>query len=136
MTSYLKIFATGRTNLKIFPPGCPQLPEIQNTYVPSYSFYSQLKRSEQLAQNSFKQVFRSSNDARPPPRHSRVRQENAARCFRRYESISAGRFHGWSNCRDDVFDSDVSFPQMNVVSAAFTQTELLQMEVRDFPSFV
>ena len=36
MTSYLKIFATRRTNLKIFPSGCPQLPEIQNTKVPSY----------------------------------------------------------------------------------------------------
>ena len=36
MTTYLKIFATRRTNLKIFPSGCPQLPEIQNTFVPSY----------------------------------------------------------------------------------------------------
>ena len=33
MTIYLKIFATRRTNLKIFPSGCPQLPEIQNTKV-------------------------------------------------------------------------------------------------------
>ena len=36
MTTYLKIFATRRTNLKIFHSGCPQLPEIQNTFVPSY----------------------------------------------------------------------------------------------------
>ena len=79
---------------------------IVSSYVRRYEgslFYSELKRSEQLAQNSFKQVSRRSNDPRPPPRHSRVRQEDAARCFRRYESISAGRVHGWSNCRDDVY---------------------------------
>ena len=33
MTSYLKILATRRTNLKIFPSGCPQLPGIQSTKV-------------------------------------------------------------------------------------------------------
>ena len=32
MTSYLKVFATGRTNLKIFPAGTAT-PEIQNTFV-------------------------------------------------------------------------------------------------------
>ena len=38
MTSYLKIFATGRTNRKFSPPGCSQLPEIQNTFVPPKAF--------------------------------------------------------------------------------------------------